>query len=118
MSRTKQFRTNTSVQRTSENKTIISIGLVLPILVALVAGNVSYVATPAAASQENPGHAKNPQNKGLKTPHSTRKEAAKRLKQGHLQQEQRHQHGGGDKAQKGQGQAGNNQAPANQGGVK
>ncbi len=97
----------------------ISIGLGLTILVALVAGNVSYAATPAAASQENPGHAKNPQNKGLKTPHSTRKEAAQRLKQGHLQQQQQqHQHGGRAKAQKGQGQAGNNQAPANQGGVK
>jgi len=105
---------------------IRNIGLSLTILVALGAGNIVYAATSPAnptiqMREGNPIDSHNPQNKGLKTPHSTRKEAAKRLKQGHQQQQQQQQqqqHGGG----KNQGQAGvstgNNQAPSNQGGVK
>ncbi|MFI3221202.1 MAG: hypothetical protein QX189_19120, partial [Methylococcales bacterium] len=72
---------------------IKSIGLSLTILVVLGAGNVVYAAnSPANPTIQmrdgDPIDSHNPQNKGLKTPHSTRKEAAKRLKQEHQEQEQ------------------------------
>lgn len=93
MSRAKQFLscTNTSIPTASGNKSVISIGLILPILVALVAGNVSYAAAPAPAksvANREPVQSNNPHYKGLKTPHSSRKDAAKRLKSVHQMERQ------------------------------
>jgi hypothetical protein len=97
----------------------ISIGLCLTILVAFGAGNAL-----AATSPDNPGHAKNPQNKGLKTPHSSRKEAAKRLKPVYQQEHQQKlqdwanaHHGYTGQGQAGQS-AGSNQKSVSNRGVK
>jgi hypothetical protein len=122
MSRAKQFLscTNTSVSAASGNKTIISTGLALSILIALVAGNVSYAApapTPAnSVSQGDPVQTKNTHKKSLKSPHSSRKAAAKRLKP-LFQQEHKQQMEEWTLAHRGQGKQGRN-GQARTGGVK
>jgi len=101
----------------------VAMGLSLTILVALYGGGVAQAVqgnhsqNPAGVS--DPIASQNPNYKGIKSPHSSRKEAAKRLKMAHLLQE-RLKHGG-VKAKQVQNQTGasvgTNQTPANQGGV-
>jgi uncharacterized membrane protein len=118
MSRAKQFLscTNTSIPTTSGKKSVITTGLILPILIALVAGNVSYAAAAAPAqsmANREPVQTRNTHKKALKSAHTSRKEAAKRLRavyqQGHQQQLQdwvkTHQ-GQGKQARKAQVQTG------------
>jgi hypothetical protein len=101
-------------------------GLCLAILVALGGGNVA-LAKGAAASPTNPTgngdpvQTHNTHNKGLKSPHSARKKAAKRLKVVHQQEHQQKLH---DWAKAhhgftGLGQAGNSHSkkPSKNGGV-
>ncbi len=99
-------------------------GLCLAILVALGGGNVAH-AQGAATSPPNPTSNRDPvqsHNSRQKTPHSARKESAKRLKKHHQQEQQQHQHGGAKTPQGKKSQAGasrgNNQIPTSQGGVK
>ena len=98
-------------------------GLSLTILIALCGGGV--VQAVQGAPSKNPAGvgdpiaSQNPHYKGIKAPHSSRKEAARRLKRTHLQQEQlKH---GRVKAKQAQSQSGSsvatNQTPASQGGV-
>jgi hypothetical protein len=68
-------------------------GLCLTILVAFGGGNVALAKSPAASptnptSNGDPVQTHNKQNKGLKSPHSARKAAAKRLKVEHQQEHQ------------------------------
>jgi hypothetical protein len=107
----------------------LAMGLSLTILVALWGGGIAH-AKGAATSPANPMSAgdpvqtQNPHNKGLKSPHSARKEAAKRLRPAYQQEHQQKlqnwakaHHG-----YTGQGQAGHslgsNQKPASNRGVK
>lgn len=85
MSRAKQFLscTNTSIPTTSGKKSVITTGLILPILVALVIGNVSFAAAPVqdkSMANREPVQTKNMHKKALKSPYTCRKEAAKRLR--------------------------------------
>lgn len=118
MSRANQFLscTNNSVPTTTWNKKIVSTGLALSVLIALVAGNVSYAAAAAPAqsmANREPVQTRNTHKKALKSPHTSRKEAAKRLRvvyqQGHQKQLKdwvnTHQ-GQGKQARKGQVQTG------------
>ena len=110
-------------------KNKLALGLCLTILVALGVGNVAH-AKSAADSPANPISAgdpvqtHNPQNKGLKSPHSARKQAAKRLRLGHQQKHQQklQNWANAHHGYTGLGQAGNsftsNQIPASHGGVK
>ena len=72
-------------------KNKLAMGLSLTILVALWGGGIAYA---AGAPSQNPAGvgdpiaAQNPHYKGLKTPHSSRKAAAKRLKVAHQKQHQ------------------------------
>ena len=107
----------------------LAIGLCLTILVALDGVNVVH-AKGAATSPANPMSAgdpvqtHNPHNKGLKSPHSARKEAAKRLRPAYQQKHQQKLQNWAKAHQgyTGQGQAGHsfgsNQKPASNGGVK
>jgi hypothetical protein len=105
----------------------LAMGLSLTILVAFLGNGIVLAkggvgSTHSQANQGDPVQTHNVQNKGLKSPHSARKQAGKRLK---LVYQQKHQ----QKLQKwakshhgytGQGQVGdgfnNNQAPASNGG--
>ena len=110
-------------------KNNLAIGLSLTILIALGIGNVAY-AKSASTSPSNtksvvdPIQTNNTQYKGLKSPHSSRKDAAKRLKVGYQQKHQqklqnwaKSHHGYTGQGQAGHG-FGSNQIPVNQGGVK
>ena len=110
-------------------RNIVSIGLSLTILIALGMGNVAYSKTASTSSSNtksvvDPIQTNNTQYKGLKSPHSSRKDAAKRLKVVYqLEHQQKLQNWG--KSHHGhtvQGQAEhgfvNHQTPVNQGGVK
>ena len=71
-------------------------GLSLTILIALCGGGVAQ-AVQGAPSQNpagvgNPIALQNPHYKGLKSPHSSRKNAAKRLKVGYQQEHQQKLH--------------------------
>ena len=74
-------------------KNKLAIGLSLTILIALGMWNVAY-AKSASTSPSNtksvvdPIQTNNTQYKGLKSPHSSRKDAAKRLKVGYQQEHQ------------------------------
>jgi hypothetical protein len=100
-------------------KNKLAMGLSLTILVAFCGGGIAHAVGAASQHPMSKVDTVQTKNSRQKTPHSGRKEAAKRLKQTHLQQQ--HQHGGA-KAKQGQSQAvasvGNNQTPASQGGVK
>ena len=110
-------------------KNKLAIGLSLTILIALAMWNVAYAksaTTPPSNTKSvvDPIQTNNTQYKGLKSPHSSRKDAAKRLKVDYQQDHQQklqnwaNTHHGFT----GQGQAGHGfssqQIPANQGGVK
>ncbi|MEI7995363.1 MAG: hypothetical protein WCH01_10725 [Methylococcaceae bacterium] len=110
-------------------KNKLAIELSLTILIAVGMGNVAY-AKSASTSPSNtksvvdPIQTNNTQYKGLKSPNSSRKEAAKRLKVDHQQEHQQklqnwtNTHHGFT----GRGKAGNSfgshQIPVNQGGEK
>ena len=99
-------------------------GLCLAILAGVGGGNVAHAQGPAA-SPTNPTGNRDPvqsHNSRQKTPHSARKESAKRLKKHHQQEQQQHQLDGtktpqGKKSQAGASR-GSNQISASQGGVK
>jgi hypothetical protein len=87
----------------------LAMGLSLAILFAFLGGGVALAkggnATQNPANNGDPVQSHNQHNKGLKSPHSARKQAAKRLKVIHQKEHQQKLHGWA-KAHKGQGQAG------------
>ena len=110
-------------------KNKLAIGLSLTILIASGMGNVAYAkiaSAPPSNTQTivDPIQTNNTQYKGLKSPHSSRKDAAKRLKVVYqLEHQQKLQNWGKTHhGHTGQGQAGHgfggHQIPVNQGGVK
>jgi hypothetical protein len=87
-------------------------GVLLAFLVALCGVGLAQAkakavkgATQASTNVGDPVQSHNKSNKGLKSPHSARKQAAKRLKVIHQKEHQQKLHGWA-KAHKGQGQAG------------
>ena len=110
-------------------KNKLAIGLSLTILIALGMGNVAY-AKSASISPSNtksvvdPIQTNNTQYKGLKSPHSSRKDAAKRLKVSYQQDHQQKLQNWGKShhGNTGQGQPGHgfvsHQIPVSQGGVE
>jgi hypothetical protein len=102
------------------------VGLLMTILVAFLGGEVVLAGTVPnnPTSKGDPIQTNNKHNKGLKSPHSARKQAAKRLRVGHQQQHQQKlqnwakaHHGYTGKGQAGDGFS-NNQALVNHGGAK
>jgi hypothetical protein len=110
-------------------KNKLAIGLSLTILIAVGMGNVAYAKSASTSSSNtksvvDPIQTNNTQYKGLKSPNSSRKEAAKRLKVDHQQEHQQKlqnwtntHHGFTGRGQAGHG-FGSHQIPVNQGGVK
>ena len=110
-------------------KNKLAIGLSLTILIALGMGNVAYAKSASTSSSNtksvvDPIQTNNTQYKGLKSPNSSRKDAAKRLKVDYQQEHQQKlqnwantHHGFTGQGQAGHG-FGSQQIPANQGGVK
>jgi hypothetical protein len=84
-------------------------GVSLAILFAFLVGGVALAKSVNSAQNPtnngDPVQSHNASNKGLKSPHSARKQAAKRLKVIHQKEHQQKLHGWA-KAHKGQGQAG------------
>ena len=110
-------------------KNNLAIGLSLTILIAAGIGNVAYAksasnSTSNTKSVVDPIQTNNTQYKGLKSPHSSRKDAAKRLKVDYQQDHQQKLQNWANthRGFTGQGQAGHgfssHQVPVNQGGVK
>lgn len=88
----------------------LAMGLSLAILFALLGGGVALAKggkTPSQTTANNgdPVQSHNQHNKGLKSPHSARKQAAKRLKVVHQQEHQQKLHDWA-KAHKKHGQVG------------
>jgi len=68
-------------------------GLSMTILLTVLTGGVALAKSGGASSQntiknDSPALSHNPSNKGLKSPHSARKQAAKRLRQAHQKDHQ------------------------------
>lgn len=107
----------------------LAMGLSLAILFAFLGGSVALAKGGRTLSQNptsngDPVQSHNTHNKGLKSPHSARKQAAKRLRVLHQQKHQqklqkwaKEHHGYTGQGQTGDGFS-NSQLPANQGGVK
>jgi hypothetical protein len=90
------------------NRSKLVKGLCLTILVGLSGGGLVYAKGASSETPMSHGDPVTPQNselKGLKSPHSSRKSAAKRLKVVHQQEHEQKMHDL-EKAHKGQGHAG------------
>jgi hypothetical protein len=123
------FRLQECKKGNSMKQKKLAMGLSLAILFAFLGGGVALAKGSVTQSQNptsngDPVESHNTNNKGLKSPHSARKQAAKRLKLVHQQEHQQKLQNWAKEHQGyiGHGQAGdglsNNQTPARHGGGK